>query len=265
MKKIGLVALLGLSFIQFSFAPELPGEDLRKVENNAFKVGEYLKYRIHYGIIDAGIAELTIKEVVSRNGRPTYHMVGTGRTVGMAEWFFKTRDRYETFVDQESVLPWEFIRDVNEGGYIIKRHLIFDHFQHSVKDLEQGGKRYELPDMAQDMLSSFYYARTFDQSKLKIGDQLPITMFLDHEEFPFFLRYTGKETLKTKWGKITCLKLNPVVQEGRVFKDEETMTLWVSDDANKVPIRLQTDLRIGSIKMDLEKYSGLIRPLPFKK
>lgn len=265
MKKYTIALLLFLSFTQFSFAPQATTEGLRSVENNAFKVGEHLKYRVHYGFIDAGYAELRVKELVRRNGRPAFHMVGTGRTTGMAEWFFKTRDRYETYIDKESILPWEFIRDVNEGGYIIKRHLIFDHFQHTVKDLDQNGKEYKLPELSQDMLSSFYYARTFDRNTLTVGDNLPITMFLDHEEFSFFLKYLGKETLSTKWGDVRCLKFSPVVQEGRVFKDEEGMTLWASDDENKVPIRLQTDLQIGSVKMDLEEYSGLIRPLAFKK
>jgi hypothetical protein len=249
---------------QFSFAPRTTEIQLRTIENNAFQVGEYLKYRIHYGIIDAGIAELRIKESTSRKGRSAYHVVGTGRTVGMAEWFFKTRDRYETYIDKESILPLEFIRDINEGGYKKKHHFTFDHFQNKATDLEHQGKKYSIPDKAQDILSSFYYARTFDQNKLKIGDKLPIMVFLDYEEFPFFLRYHGKEMIDSEWGEIRCLKFTPLIQEGRVFEDEEGMTLWVSDDENKVPVRLQAELQVGSVKMDLEKYSGLIRPLTFK-
>lgn len=265
MKRFFCLVFILLSFTQFSFAPQNQTNPLRSINQNAFKVGEYLKYEISYGFIDAGYAELKVKDVVTKNGRPCYHMVGFGRTTGMAEWFFKTRDTYQTYVDQESILPWEFIRDVNEGGFIIKRHLIFDHYQHTVKDLEQQGKQYKLPIDAQDMLSSFYYARTFDQTKLKPGDQIPITMFMDHEEFPFFLKYHGKEDIKTEWGKVRCLKLSPVLQEGRVFKDEEGMTLWVSDDNNKIPIRLQTDLQVGSVKMNLAAYSGLVQPLSVKK
>ncbi len=264
MKKHFLLLLLFIGFTHFSFAPANEKTALRTVENTAFGVGEFLKYRIHYGIIDAGIAELRVTEMVTKKGRPTFHMVGTGRSTGMAEWFFKTRDRYETFIDQESILPWEFIRDVNEGGHIIKRHLLFDHYSNKARALEQQGKEYDIPVFAQDMLSAFYYARTFDQSLLKVGDQLPITMFLDYEEFPFFLKYEGKEWMSTKWGKVKCLKFTPVVQAGRVFKDQEGVTLWVSDDAGKVPVRLQADLQVGSVKMDLEAYSGLLRPLTFK-
>lgn len=264
MKKHIFFFLLFIGFSQFSFAPANEKTALRNVENKAFDVGEFLKYRIHYGIIDAGIAELRVTEMVTKKGRSAFHMVGTGRSVGMAEWFFKTRDRYETFIDQESILPWEFIRDVNEDGHIIKRHLIFDHYSNKVRELEQQGKEYSIPAFAQDMLSAFYYARTFDQSLLKVGDQLPITMFLDYEEFPFFLKYEGKEWMNTKWGKVRCLKFTPVVQAGRVFKDQEGVTLWVSDDEGKVPMRLQADLQVGSIKMDLEAYSGLLRPLTFK-
>ncbi len=240
--------------------------DLRHVSNSAFRVGEYLKYRIHYGIINAGIAELSVQRTTEKQGRPVYHMVGKGRSVGMAEWFFKTRDRYETYMDTEAMVPWEFIRDVNEGGYIIKRHILFDHYKNQAKDLEKSKTHiYDIKPNAQDMLSMFYYARCLKTENLKPGETLPIDIFLDHEDFSFKLKYLGREYVNTEWGKVLCKKLIPVVQEGRVFKDQEGLTLWVTDDESKIPVRLEAELAVGSIKMDLIAYKNLLRPISFKK
>lgn len=240
-------------------------QSLPVIENNAFKVGEYLKYRIHYGIINAGIAELSVKEVTRRNNRLVYHMVGLGRTTGMAEWFFRTRDRYESFIDTDAMLPWEFIRDVNEGGFIIKRHLKFDHYTGKVTEtLVQPNKTYNTLQYAQDMLSAFYYARCINTDALEPGEHLPVDMFLDYEDFSFRLKLIGYETIKTSWGKVRCKKLMPVVQEGRVFSDQEGLTLWVTDDENKVPVRLEAELLVGKIKMDLVEYKNLVRPIRFQ-
>ena len=244
---------------------DLTPHQLPRVENKAFQVGEYLKYRIHYGIINAGVAELRVEELTTRNDRRVYHMVGTGRSVGMAEWFFRTRDRYETYMDKESLLPWEFIRDVDEGGYIIKRHLHFDHYNNRVTEtITDPDRTYPILQYAQDMLSAFYYARSTASDNLKPGDYLPVDMFLDYEDFSFRLKFIGYEKIKTRWGKVRCKKLIPVVQEGRVFSDKEGLTLWVTDDQNKVPVRLEAELVVGSIKMDLTEYKNLVRPVSFQ-
>ncbi len=240
-------------------------EPLRKMDNTSFKVGEYLKYRIHYGIIDAGIAELSVKSKTTKVGRPVYYMTGKGRSVGMAEWFFKTRDTYETYLDTEALVPWEFVRDVNEGGYEIKRHLVFDHYNNNVRDLDQKPvKTYSIPKNAQDLLSTFYYSRCLATEGLEKGQTIPIDMFLDHEPFSFKYKYLGTETVKTKFGKIRCKKFIPVVQSGRVFGDKEGITLWVTDDKNKIPVRLEAELVVGSIKMDLEDYRNNLYPMDFK-
>ncbi len=263
-------ALLALIFLPVGITlshnagPSETEPQLRKVKNNAFKVGEYLKYRIHYGIINAGIAELTVEKKTTRQNRPVYHMVGIGRTTGMAEWFFKTRDRYETYVDTEAIIPWEFIRDVNEGGYEIKRHIVFNQYNHSAVDLKANSQTYKIDDYAQDLLSTFYYARCIDTDTLVLGQEVPVDMFLDHEMYPFRFKYLGKEILDSKFGEVRCLKFQPLVQSGRVFKEKEGMTLWVSDDANKVPIRLQSELAVGSIKVDIMDYKNLIRPINFR-
>jgi hypothetical protein len=269
MKKIItllVLVLFGLSSVnsQRIDAPKEVSEN-KSVDNNVFKKGEYLKYRIHYGIINAGIAELSINEKVVKQNRNAFHMVGTGRTIGMAEWFFKTRDRYETYIDMDSIVPLEFIRDVNEGGYTIKRHILFDHEEDKAVDLDANSKSFDIDNNAQDLLSTFYYARCINTDNVKVGDEIPVRMFLDHEMFKFYFRYLGKETVDTEFGEIRCKKFIPIVQSGRVFKEKEGMTLWVTDDDNRLPVRLETELAVGSIDIDLISYKNLRHPIEFRK
>ena len=231
-------------------------------EDNAYSRGEKLKYRIHYGWIDAGEAVLEItKETKILNEKKTLHMVGTGRTVGSFNWFYKVRDRYETYMDEESMVPLKFVRRVNEGGYIINQDQLYDHENNTVNS---DGKIMDVPPGIQDMLSSFYAARNFDLSTAQPGDELFLTTFMDDEIFPLRIRYMGKETIKSEKGKIRCLKFHPVVQQGRVFNAEEDVTVWISDDKNHIPISIEAKLFVGSAKMDLKDYSGLTHPIEFK-
>lgn len=259
---ISLLLFFGPIWAQTPSAPQNPVEDLRNLQQGSFAVGEKLHFSIRYGLIRAGVATVGVESITERAGRPVYKVVGTGRSVGMAEWFFKTRDRYESYIDTEALVPWEFIRDVNEGGYEIQRHLIFDQYAQTVKDLEapQKGTMTYAP-YAQDMISSFYYARAFDTDQLKPGMDIDFTMFLDHEQFPFKLRLLRREKLKTDFGELDCLVFRPALQKGRVFKDEESMTIWVTDDANKIPVLIKSDLLIGSIKVELVDHEGLKHPI----
>lgn len=235
---------------------------MRVMSNNAFEVGEYLKYRIHYGLVSAGIAELRVLEETRIHGRPAYHIVGTGGSVGMFNLFYKVDDRYETYLDRSALVPWKFIRDVDEGGFEINREIDFDHYVDSA--YSSNGKTYGVPDDIQDLLSAFYYSRTFDVSDIEIGDEIEITTFLDHEVFPLRLRYMGDDELKTKFGRINCMKFQPIVQVGRVFREAEGMYLWATKDDNHVPVRLQSELLFGSIKMDLIDYDNVRSPLVFR-
>lgn len=271
MKRISLLSVALFASLAMTVAPlendsNPTDSTLRHVDNQAFKVGEYLKYKLRYGILSAGYAELGVRNETERKGRPVYHIVGKGWTVGMVDLFFPTNDVYESYIDTEAMVPWEFIRDVNEGGFEIKRHLVFDHFQDEVKDLKEAQKKtYKIPENAQDILSSFYYARCLNLDTLKNGEEVMVDVFLDHEHFPFKLKLLGREKLSTDWGKVQCMKFRPVVQSGRVFKDNEDMTIWVTDDENKIPVLLKTKLVVGSIKMELIEYRNTSKPIKFQK
>lgn len=217
----------------------------------AFKVGEYLKYRVHYGILDAGYAELRVSREAEKYGHETYHVIGTGWSTGMFNWFFKVKDRYESYIDQKHLVPHYFIRDVYEGGYEINRDISFNH---NTNKAYTENKEFDVPVGVQDLLSSFYYARSLDVSGMQPGDYFDIPLFLDMENYTMRMKYLGLETINSDVGKFECMKFRPMVQVGNVFRDEEALSLWVTNDDNHVPIRAQADVLVGSIKMDLIEY-----------
>ena len=230
---------------------------LRK--DQAFKRGEVLEYRVHYGWINAGEAVLEVtKENKQINGKNTYHMVGTGRSVGAFNWFFKVRDRYETFMDEEELVPLVFIRRVNEGGFIINQDQEYYHEKNRVRS---NGKMMEVPSGIQDMLSAFYYSRHLDYSNAVAGDEFTVITFVDDEVFPLKIQYAGKETISNDLGSFQCIKFHPVVQEGRVFDADKDLSVWISDDKNRIPICIEAKLFVGSARMDLKGFDGLANPL----
>jgi hypothetical protein len=264
MKRIITIAFLLIGFVAHSSDGQ---KALRTIPNEAFRPGEILKFRLHYGIISAGEAILEVKNEPSNvGGRDCYHVVGTGESVGAFNWFFKVRDRYESVIDKSALVPWMFIRRVDEGGFIINENVSFNHYKNTAssngtrnkKDINRGID--SLPDGIQDMVSAFYYARTIDFSNAKEGDIFPIQGLIDNEVVPLNIKFIGRDEVDTRKGTFRCLKFRPMLQEGRVFKDKEDMTVWVSDDKNHLPVRVQTDVLVGSIKMDLVDYENLANP-----
>ncbi|WP_224484150.1 DUF3108 domain-containing protein [Robertkochia aurantiaca] len=226
-----------------------------------FKGGEWFQFRIHYGILNASFASLTLTEE-KLDGRDVYHVVGQGKTTGIANWFFKVDDNYESYFGKEDMKPYRFIRQIDEGGYTKDLEIDFDHSEKEavVTNNKKGTvKVIHTPSGIQDLLSAFYYLRSqYSADDLYKGKEIELDLLYDDDEtFKFKLRFLGRETLNTKFGKIQCLKFRPYVQSGRVFKEEESVTLWVSDDENRVPVRIQADLMIGSLKADLNAFKGL--------
>lgn len=227
-----------------------------------FKSGEWLQYKMSYsGFIRAGTAILELEEKEFQ-GKKVFHTKGTGWTSGMIKWFFEVDDYYESYFDKENIRPYVFKRKIYEGGY--KKHTITS-FNHHLKkayvqDFTLQRDTSVAFNKAQDMLSSFYYLRSLDVSKIKPGDEIKLDMFFDEETFPFRLKFLGKQSLKTNVGKLETLVFRPYVLSGRVFKEQESVTIWISNDANKIPLKLKADLRVGSLTAELEDYRGLANP-----
>lgn len=254
-----LLVLTCLLFFYTAFAQSA----FRKVSNAAFQRGEKLTYRVHYGFIDAVVATLEIKDEDKKFGdRSTFHIVGSGKSKGSFDFFFKVRDRYETYMDEQSLMPWFFVRRVDEGGYRIAQDYIFNNYKKTVNC--GNNKTVSVLEYTQDMISGFYYARTMDLGSAKVGQLFTVPTIVDEEMYNLQIKFKGKEYVKTKFGKIRCLKFVPVVQKGRIFKNEEDLQVWLSDDQNHIPIYAKADILFGSIKLDLVSFSGLVRPFTYE-
>ncbi len=236
-------------------------------EKDSYTIGEFFKLRIHYGLINAGYASLEVKDA-EINGKKMHHVVGKGCTTGMTKMMFKVVDNYESYFNKETNKPYVFIRNINEGGYTKNQQGYFNQNNNTVlvKDYKnKTEKTFNVPENIQDIVSSFYYLRNHRKiDKLAVGESITIDMFFDEETTKFKLKFVGKENINSKFGEINCMVFKPLVQAGRVFKEEESLTVWVSNDDNKIPIRVKASLAVGSIKADIDQYKGLKHPINFK-
>ena len=234
-------------------------------DKGAFQDGEWFKFKMSYsGWLKAGEATLKINEK-ELNGKKVYHVVGKGKTTGLINAVFKVRDRYESYFDKTTGSPYKFIRKIDEGGHTKDIEIDFNHQEQ--KATVNNKKHKNIKTIAteqgvQDMVSMYYYLRnSIDISALKRGDEIKTNMFFDEENYGFKLKYLGKETIKVEINgsevKVKTLKFRPYVMAGRVFKEEESLTLWVSADNNKIPLKIKADLAIGSLRADLVAFKGL--------
>lgn len=253
MKKLVLIFLLFASF-QTSWSQD----------TSSFQAGEWLKFKLSYsGWMKAGNATLEISENTYKD-KPVYKVVGKGWTTGAVKWFFNVEDHYESHFDKVTGQPYKFVRNINEGGYTKNRIVDFDHVQNKalINDLkEHTNSTVDIEKNIQDLVSAYYYLRNnYNTETIQKGSVVELNIFFDSETFLFKLKYLGRETIQTKFGKIKCIKFRPYVMAGRVFKEEESLTLWVTADKNKVPMKIKADLRVGSLRADLEALKGLKHP-----
>tara|TARA_R110000868_G_scaffold390637_1_gene660357 strand:+ start:415 stop:1197 length:783 start_codon:yes stop_codon:yes gene_type:complete len=242
----------------FTFQTAFPQKE------SAFGDGEWFKFKMSYSNwLKAGNATLTVKDT-KLNNKEVYHVVGKGWTTGMIKWFFKVKDRYESYFDKKTIMPYKFVRNIDEGGHTKDLEIDFDQKNNKAHVNDKKNNKKSVIDTKpniQDMVSTFYYLRNnLDTKNLKVGDEVQIDMFFDEENYGFKLKYLGEETIDTNFGNIEALKFRPYVMAGRVFKEEESLTLWVSKDKNKVPLRIKADLAVGSLRADLEAFKGLKHP-----
>jgi len=240
-----------------------------KTDNIAFGANEHLSYKVYYNWKDvwvkAGYVTFDIKDVIL-NSKPNYHIKAVGKTYSFYNWFYKVNDVYETYVDKETTLPNKFIRDVNEGGfkldhtYNFNRELFKVHTVSKVNDHKEEIKEFNFNTCTHDMLSVIYQMRTIDFKNMKAGDEVPVEVFLDNELYNLSMIYKGKAFVETKFGKVKCLKVIPKVISGRIFKDEESLIVYVTDDANKIPVLIESPISVGSVKAILEDFRNLKNP-----
>ena len=252
MKFYFFAAILLLS-LNTAFAQEL------KIETPAFKPGEKLSYTMKYGFFTAAQADIRVEESPTKfDGKPAYHIIAEGKTAGTFDVFYKVRNRYETYVDETTLMPYFYAENRHESSYKHTDKVTFDQTNHKIT-----AAKGVFPYTGQvfDFVSVYYFCRCIDVSKLHIGDKFDIQYFLEDGVHTLSITYSGKEKMACSMGTFNCLKFNPTIIPGRIFKKNSKLYLWITDDNNRIPVKAHVEVVVGSITMDLTAASGLKYPL----
>lgn len=246
-------------FCLFLFPAQLQAQNDCNIKNISFKDNEKLEFRVYYNMsfvwINAGNVHFNTN-LEDMNGRKVYHVAGVGKTA-KSYVFFKVNDKYETYIDKETMLPARFVRNVNEGGFKIHQDVTFNH-----KKLEATSdkKTFDIPKCTQDALSSVFFARNINYNNYKPGDKIHFNMFMDDKVYSLYVKYICKEAITTKMGTFNAIKISPLLIEGTIFSGGDKMTIWITDDDNHLPLRVNSPIIVGSIKVDLIGFENLRNP-----
>lgn len=262
IKKYFILTVLFVSGSIFDLSFPQSKIDYRKVENNAFKVGEKLTFDVKYGFVKAGVAIMEIPTMKRIAGRDAYHLTFQVNSVPSFDWFYKVRDRYESYMDYEGLFPWRFEQHIREGGYSRDFSAFFDQRKGKAKTSEG---EYEIPKYVNDIVSAFYLARTFNYVNMKKGDRVHLQNFYKDKVYPLDVVFHGKEKVKVAAGTFSCILVEPLVVEGGLFKSEGNILVWLTDDELKIPVKVQTKVIIGAIDAELTDYEGLAGKLTAKR
>lgn len=261
MKKISEKILLFLFLTSFTFQ----SGELREVENKSFTTGEELHYRVHYSFINAGTATMKISDdIYNINGRPCYKVDIYGKSSGVFDVFTRIRDNWGSYIDTAAILPQKAYRYIEEGKYRKYEITEFDHQQdvaemiwlHKTTKKVKERKSFKTPDEILDIVSGYYFMRTLDYSRYKPGDIISLNAFFDEEVYDFKIRYSGKEKLKTALGEINSIVLTPIIPENKLFDGENSIKVWISDDSNKIPLKIKANMFVGAVEIDIVDYEN---------
>jgi hypothetical protein len=237
------------------------------VDTKAFQPGETLKYGAYYNWgfvwLNAGEVEFSVTSK-KYEGRDVHHLSAYGSTFKSYDWIFKVREKYQSYVDTETLQPLWYERDVMQNSYTAVADYKFDYENNVINTYVQKRKNpgangtLPLTHCLFDVLSAIYYFRSVDFSKYRLGDRIPISVVLDSESYNLYMRYLGKEEVRTRDRKrYQCIKFAVQLVEGTIFKEGEDAIVWVTDDENKIPVIVEAPILVGSVKAILTDAKGL--------
>ena len=263
--RISVIMLIALAMLEV-----IPGYAQLNTGKVPFKKGEILKYRVHYGLINAAEATITVDDDFHRiNNADCYRVNVYGKTTGPFDWVMRVRDTWRTYIDANTLASQKFYRHIEEGNYFTEETTIFDHDRKIARVTERKregykkrNKEYNINDYTQDLISGFYFIRSLDFANLKPNDMIPVSAFFEDSTYTADIKYLGMETIRTKYGKKKTHVFTPIVPDNELFEHgENTITVYFSDDRNKIPLKIKAAMFIGSIECDLKSYRGLTESL----
>jgi len=236
------------------------GQELPVKKETAFKEGEVLSYKLKYGFITAAEATIKVQATDMKfEGKPTFQLVVDARTSGTFDVFYKIRDHYDSYIDKTELTPYFYQENIREANY--KRQDKARFYQDGKKVVANTGTYNTPTTQTFDLVSAYYFARSLDISKMKINDTFKLNYFLGDEISALEIQYVGKEVIKSKLGDIRCLKFSPSIKPGRIFKKDSKLYLWITDDGNRVPVKAQVEILVGSVTLEIKSAEGLKYPI----
>ena len=254
MKKTPLLLYLLLIWVKSSV-----GQDLTPLSVPVFKPGEQLSYKLKYGFFTGAEATIRVEDSEKNfNGYPAFHIIVDGKTAGTFDVFYKVRNRYESYIDKTTLLPYYYSENRHEAGYKHTDHVTFDY---QTRKIKANKGVYPFKGNVFDFVSAYYFARSIDITKIKPGDKFALRYFLDDGIYSLNITYVGKEKVDSDIGDFNCLKFSPTIIPGRIFKKSSKLYLWITDDSNRIPVKAHVDLIVGSVTMQLSAAKNLKYPL----
>lgn len=228
--------------------------------NMAFREGEKLVFTVKYGLVHAAEATLEVKSA-KHAGRDVWHLTTNARTYPFFDSLFKVRDKVESWWDKETLLPHRFVKNLQEGSYRQHRIHTFDHAKGSTtyqrwsfKNSKFATEELKLLSQSQDVLSAFYYVRNQD---LVPGRKVNLNITSDGRSMNTDVLVHKREKVNTIFGRIDCLVIEPKLKSGAVFKQSGRIQIWVTDDAYKIPVKMESAVTFGSFVAVLKEAANV--------
>ncbi|WP_229655566.1 DUF3108 domain-containing protein [Pedobacter puniceum] len=243
---------------------QVNSQEVAYLNNSSFNTGEVLKYKLKYGFITAAEASLKVLDSdVKFENQPTYHLLVQGKTTGTFDIFYKVRNRYDSYISRKTFTPFLYTENIQEENYRRSEKARF--YQDEKKIVANKGTFKSPVEQTFDLVSAYYFARNLDLTGIKVGDKLTLRYFLSDEVTPLTIEYLGKEIVRTSKGKVRCLKFSPSISPGRIFRKDSQLFLWITDDVNRIPVKAEAEVLVGSITMELSDARGLRQALQIIK
>lgn len=236
-------------------------DTLRSLTNRAFAPGEYLRFDVHFGFVTAGEAVMTVSDTVVHGNRKAYKIDFIIESKPFFDFFYKVRDRYQTVIDSAGLFPWRFEQHIREGNFSRDFVAEFDQVNHKAKTT---GGSYPTVPYVHDIMSAFYFSRTVDYTTFRPGQRVHLQNFYKDSTYTLDVKFKGRQRIEVDAGTFDCIIIEPLAQEGGLFKNDGKIIIWITDDERKMPVRVSTQVPIGSIDSDLTLYRGLNGPLQAK-
>ena len=241
------------SAVLYNFLPKTQLEHDQQTNNQSFKGGERLKYKISYGpqnssggLLFAAYAHLHAKDSIINDSIAVYSLSAQGKTNKIFSLFMKVHHQYKTILDANNLHTIEHRMNIEEGKFFNEDHVFFN-TDSSLWNLKTN-----------DILGAGYKLRTISPEQLTLQDTIFFSYYYDKRIYSSYLLNLGEEMINTKFGKIKTIKCSPLLEKGRMFKKTTGAYIWVTADSMHIPLKIELPILVGSVYVTLTSYENTL-------